>query len=65
MSDISVSSFLANGSPPVRFMFCKLFPSVVESFSISDTLSSPLKVLGSSKSIKQKEQRALHLLVTK
>ena len=62
---ISVISCLANGSPPVKLTFNKEFPNVFVSFSISSIFNSPLKVLGSSKSIKQNEHLALHLLVRK
>ena len=62
---ISFISLRANGSPPVKFTFNNDFPKFFVNWSISLRESSPLKVFGSSKSIKQKEHLALHLLVIK
>ena len=62
---ISTISFLAKGSPPVKFTFNKDPPNVQVSLSISSNDNSPLNVFGSSKSIKQKEHLALHRLVIK
>ena len=58
-------SFLAKGSPPVKLTLSKELPRFLVSFSISEIVNSFSKVLGSSKSIKQNEHLALHLLVKK
>ena len=62
---ISKNSFRAKGSPPVKLIFNKDLPKLFVNLPISSKLSSDLKVSGLSKSMKQKEQRALHLLVKK
>ena len=38
-----MKSFLANGSPPVKFMFNNELPIFFVNFSISSKLNSPLK----------------------
>ena len=62
---ISVISFRAKGSPPVKFTFKRVFPIFLVILSISFNESSPLNVSGLSKSMKQNEHLALHLLVKK
>ena len=60
MSNIS---FLAKGSPPVKFTFVRFGPRFFVILSISFTVNSFLNVFGLSKSIKQNEHLALHLFV--
>ena len=62
---ISVISFRANGSPPVKLTFKSDLPNVLVNCSISFYVNSPLKVSLLSKSIKQKEHLALHRFVKK
>ena len=62
---ISMISFRANGSPPVKFTFTNDLGSFFVIISISSSVSSFINVSGLSKSIKQNEHLALHLLVKK